>query len=186
MLSISFLEQEMRIMRNFGIHSGLIAAVGMGLISVGCSPRPTDAPPVTTDTTPATADTSPVTTDDLVHVEDGGADHKHAETYVEAVAMLTEYRDQIRDSFAKGDALAADPAVHEIGHTLEDVTALANSSSLSEEDQVAVGVAVEKLLDAYGAIDEKIHSNEEVKYDEVAGEIDSAMETLTKYADQLK
>lgn len=169
-------------MRSFGMLVGLAAGACLGLVLVGCAPKSTD-----TDTATVTpSDSAAVTTDDLVHVEDGGEGHKHAATYAEAVTMLTGLRDQIRDAFAKGDALAADPAVHEIGHALEDVSELAKGASLSEEDQVAVGVAVEKLLDAYGAIDEKIHSSEEVKYDEVAGEIDSAMETLTKYAGEAK
>ena len=161
-------------MRHLGLQLAWMMSACIGLVSIGCAPPSTNKPPIAAD--------------DLEHVDDhsGEADHKHPETYAEAVSMVSASRDQIRDAFAKGDTAAADTVVHEIGHTLEDVTGLAKKAALSEEDQVAVGLAVEKLLDAYGVIDEKLHGKQEVKYEESAAEIDSALQTLESFVNKAK
>lgn len=167
-------------MRRLGLETlcSLVACIGIATASlsmVGCAPS---APEATATNKP------PVAADDLEHVHD--ENHVHAETYPEAITQLEAMRDTIRDAFAKGEAQAADETVHEIGHALEDVTALAKKASLSEEDQVAVGTAVEALLDAFGKIDEKLHGGDGVDYDQVATDIDAAFETLKKYVSAAK
>jgi Spy/CpxP family protein refolding chaperone len=170
--------KEVRIMRRTNGGSkwvGLVAILGLTL--TGCAPQ------ATTDT--ATTTVPPMAADDLEHVH-GEGDHGHAHNFAEAVPLIESFRDQIRDGFAKGDASTADIAVHSIGHTLEDMPEFIKQTTLSEEDKVAAGVAVESLLESYGQIDEKIHSNQEVKYDDYAGDIDAAIETLKKYMESAK
>jgi hypothetical protein len=145
-------------------------AACMGIAAIGCSPAPTDM---------ATGNKPPVSADELEHMHD---DHDHAETYPDAVAQIEKLNTEISASFAAGKGAEADSQVHAIGHALEDVPALAKKTTLSEEDQTAVGVAVETLLDAFGKIDEKLHGGDGVDYDQVAGDITSALETLKKFA----
>jgi hypothetical protein len=168
-------------MRRLGSENwlALVACLGVltgSLAMVGCGPAPTE--------TPAAKNQPPVAADELEHLHDG--DHKHAATYPEAITMLEGMRDKIRDAFAKGEAQSADETVHEIGHALEDVTELAKKASFSEEDQVAVGTAVESLLDAFGKIDDKLHGGDGVDYDQVATDIDAAFETLKKFVPATK
>lgn len=162
-------------MRRLGLEKMRAAVACLGLLTgslvmVGCGSSTTETPVV---------NKPPMAADELEHVHD--EEHAHASTYPEAVTMLEGMRDKIRDAFAKGDGQSADETVHEIGHALEDVTELAKKASLSEEDQVAVGTAVESLLDAFDKIDSKLHGGDGVDYDQVAADIDAAFETLKKY-----
>lgn len=147
----------------------------LGIAAVGCSRSPTVD--TTADTTP------PVATEELEHMHD---DHVHASTYSEAIAQIEALNAEIGSAFAAGKGGDADSQVHEIGHALEDVTALANKSTLPADAQTEVGVAVEALLDAFGKIDEKLHGGDGVDYQDVAGEISAAMETLKKYVGEAK
>lgn len=157
----------------------LTACLGIGFLGLsitGCGPKSAES----------TADSvkPPVAADELEHVHD--ENHVHAETYPEAIAQLETMRNDIRDAFAKGEGMSADETVHAVAHALEDVTALAKKASLSEEDQVAVGTAVESLFDAFSRIDEKLHGGEGADYSDVASEIDAAFEVLNKYVPAAK
>lgn len=147
----------------------------LGVASIGC------APSATTETADGTK--PPVATEELEHMHD---DHAHAETYPEVVAQIEKMNADISAAFAAGKGMDADSQVHEIGHALEDVTMLAGKASLSEEAKAEVGVAVESLLDAFGKIDEKLHGGDGVDYDQVAGEITTAMDTLKKHVGETK
>jgi len=140
--------------------------------AIGCTP------PASNNTI-----TPPVATEELDHMH---GDHKHAATYAEAISMIETMNTEISTAFADGKPMAADETVHSIGHTLEDVTSLAKKALMSEEDQNAIGVAVETLLDAFGKVDEKLHGGEGADYSAVADEVNTAMETLKKFASESK
>lgn len=157
----------------------LTACLGIGFLGLsitGCGPKSAESTPDSVK--------PPVAADELEHVHD--ENHVHAETYPEAIAQLETMRNEIRDAFAKGEGMSADETVHAVAHALEDVTALAKKASLSEEDQVAVGTAVESLFDAFERIDEKLHGGEGADYSDVASEIDAAFEVLKKYVPAAK
>jgi hypothetical protein len=147
----------------------------LGIASVGCSPSPT------ADNTAGT--TPPVATEDLDHMHH---DHVHATTYPQAVAQIETLDAEIRAAFAAGKGADADEQVHEIGHALEDVTALATKAALPAEAQTEVDAAVETLLDAFGKIDEKLHGGDGADYQDVAGEISTALDTLKKHVGEAK
>jgi len=144
----------------------------LALVISGCAPAE-----------PKTENTLPVATSELDHMH---CDHAHAESFPELVILLVKMNDTIRESFASGDAKTADDTLHEIGHQLEDVSSMVKKTSLTEEQQIEVGVAAEKLLDLFGGIDEKVHRSEEPGYDAVSAEISELFQTLQKFAEESK
>lgn len=112
------------------------------------------------------------------HDHDHGDDEPHPETYAEAVEQLVSIDKTIRDAFAADDADTAHGPLHDIGHLLEEVAALAAKEPMSEEQRADVQQAVDSLFDLYGAVDDTMHGREGKSYDEVSTEIDAALKTL--------
>jgi hypothetical protein len=121
----------------------------------------------------------PVSIDELE--SDGHVGHEHAETYPEAVAELEAMNKAIAAAFAANDADAAHDPLHEIGHVLDELPALAKKQELSDEAVAAIGAAVEKLFDAFGKVDAMFHDGEGATYDEVKADVDANMEVLRQY-----
>lgn len=178
------------------IRFALFLCIGyLGLLTFGCAPpAPTPAPP-----------SSAAGKEDHDHAEgdhahdhgkedhdhkDGDHDHdkhaasgeeKHAETYADAVKEIEALRKSIKENFDAKKPAEADPAVHEVGHVLEAVTKLAEKAALSPEDQAEVKKNVETLFDAFGKIDDRLHSNDAAKgsdYNGVAKELEAALDVL--------
>ena len=116
------------------------------------------------------------------HGHDHGAhgDENHPETYAEAVSQLEGLHDAIRDAFAKKDKDAAHDPLHHVGHLLEDIAGLAEKASLSAEQLTAVKKAKEELFDGYTKIDGMFHGEKEVKYEDLAKDLDAALAVLQK------
>ena len=106
------------------------------------------------------------------------SEHKTADTYAAAVDEIERLRKSIKTGFDEKKLKEADEAVHEVGHVLETVTKLAAKASLSAEDQALVKKHVEDLFTAFGKIDEKLHGAVGSDYNEVAKEIEAAIEVL--------
>lgn len=121
----------------------------------------------------------PISIDELE--SDGHAGHKHAETYPEAVAELEEMNQAIASAFASNDVDAAHDPLHEVGHVLDELPALAKKHQLGDEAVAAISAAVEKLFEAFGKVDEKFHGGEGATYDEVKADVDSSMDVLRQY-----
>ncbi len=102
----------------------------------------------------------------------------HPETYAEAVAELESLHAAIRDAFTKKDKDAAHDPLHHVGHLLEDIAGLAEKASLSTEQSTAVKKAKEELFDGYTKIDGMFHGEKEVRYEDLAKELDAALVVL--------
>jgi len=131
--------------------------------------------------------------DDHHHAEAGNKgetgkhdDHDHAHdkseaapaTYAAAVEEIEHLRKTIKEHFDAKKLKEADDAVHEVGHVLETVTKLAAKASLPAEDLELVKKHVEELFTAFGKIDEKLHGGQGSDYNDVAKEIEAAVEAL--------
>lgn len=125
------------------------------------------------------AERPPISIDELE--SDSHVDHKHAETYPDAVAELEEMNKAIATAFASNDSDAAHDPLHEVGHVLDELPALAKKQSLSDEAVAAIGAAVEKLFDSFGKVDAMFHDGEGATYDEVKADIDANMEVLRQH-----
>jgi hypothetical protein len=91
---------------------------------------------------------------------------------------------QMKDALAAGDMKAADEPLHEIGHVLEEIPALAGNQSLSAPDEEKIKKAVNVLFDVYGEIDEEVHSEDTVSYKPYAQKIESALGILQSFVPQ--
>lgn len=113
------------------------------------------------------------------HDHDHGHEHEHPETLAGALSELTELRDTVRDAFAKDDGDAAHGPLHDVGHILEEVSELAGDANLSDEAIATIESNVETLLDAFGAVDKSMHSEDEGSdYSEVSEKIDAAITAI--------
>ena len=120
------------------------------------------------------------------HDDHGHDDHDHDHdkseaapaTYAAAVEEIEHLRKTIKEHFDAKKLKEADDAVHEVGHVLETVTKLAAKASLPAEDLELVKKHVEELFTAFGKIDEKLHGGQGSDYNDVAKEIEAAVEAL--------
>jgi hypothetical protein len=112
--------------------------------------------------------------------EHAEGEHHHAETYAEAVTELETLNATLRDSLQAGERDKGDVAVHEFGHVLDELPKLAESASLSAEQQADVKKTVEELFGHFEKIDEAFHADKDtpVPYDEHADAINAAIEKL--------
>ena len=110
-------------------------------------------------------------------------EHEHPETLGGALSELTELRDTVRDAFAKDDGDAAHGPLHDVGPLLEEVSELADHAHLSDEAKDTIESNVETLLDAFGAVDKSMHSDDEGSaYSEVSEKIDAAIGAIREAA----
>lgn len=126
--------------------------------------------------------TSSTATHDYDH-DDGHAhgDHGHATDFGGGIEELEELSGKIGTAMAKGDADTAHDPLHEVGHVLEALPELAKKAGLSDEDQKAVNGAVATLMDSYGEVDAGMHGEEGKSWDDLKGDIEAAVKTLTAF-----
>lgn len=139
------------------------ALLYIALSIVGCKPAPDSTAPT------ASGDTS-------------SEGHHAPATFAEGLSSLATMKANIQSAFEKSDPESAHHDLHEIGHTLESLQKLAQTSDMAEADQVAVVAAIESLFEAFGKLDEMMHGGDEMAYKDVAGDIDAAMVSLEKHA----
>lgn len=153
----------------------LLAAIT--LAAVGCGSKPAADSSDTQAANSSDAQAPPVSIDDLeaAHEHSG---HSHADNYPDAVAELETLNGEIAAAFAADKIADADNAVHEIPHVLESLAELAGDAGLSDAAVAEVNSAVQKLFDAFEAVDAKIHGGEGKDYDEVQAEVDAALAVL--------
>lgn len=109
---------------------------------------------------------------------------EHPDTYAEAVKKIDELRTEIKNALAKNDTKTADKPLHEVGELLleGDIVGLAKKASLDETKQGEIKKAVGELVDAFDAVDQKVHDpNKGASYEEMSDKIDAALETLRQH-----
>lgn len=127
-----------------------------------------------------TTTTSSLTTTDDGHGHEHG-DHDHATDFAGAIRELEELSGAIGTAMDQGDGDTAHDPLHEVGHVLEAMPELAKKEGLSDDDQTAVNGAVATLMDAYNEVDKGMHGEEGKSWEELKGDIDSALQILTAF-----
>lgn len=103
---------------------------------------------------------------------------EHVANFRESVAGIEAMATKICKAFADGTPDDAHDALHEVGHSLEKLPALAaKEGKLNEEQMTLVNEAVEALFDGFGKLDDTLHGGEEVDIAAIEGTL---TETLTK------
>ena len=119
-------------------------------------------------------------------VAEAGAEHSgHNDAtanFGEAYNRLVTHKTNIQAAFEKSDPESAHDDLHQIGHAIESLAAVARKSGITDADLLSVEVAAKSLFEVYGRLDEMLHGGDDVAYKDVAGEIDSAISALEKFA----
>jgi len=117
------------------------------------------------------------------HGHDHDHDHGHAhaapESLSAAVSTLAGLRDKIDAALSEADLETADGPVHEVGHILESLPALADKAAVNAEQSETVKQAQAALFEAFGALDKTIHGKSSGKsWDDVKETVNSAIADL--------
>lgn len=115
--------------------------------------------------------------------EAGDGDHEghhHPESLADLVGELDRLVGTVREGMEAGVSEKADSAVHEFGHLVEDVEALAKKAELPADVQEAVVKAGAALFESFDKLDQAIHGGGDVAaaWKEQGEGIDAAMKTL--------
>ena len=148
--------------------SGLLFSSALGIVTlIGCQP--------------GTSSKSPEHTDNHNH------SHNHAETYDEALAELDKLRKTIETNFKEGTGELAHKSLHDAGHILEELPAMAKKEGISGADFEKVEQAADRAFKAFGKLD-TFHGKQKdspseldadgLHYDKVAEDIDSSFHDL--------
>ncbi|XZE35582.1 hypothetical protein SH501x_001084 [Pirellulaceae bacterium SH501] len=103
------------------------------------------------------------------------------ETYDKAVAAAQK----IRDAIEKGEIDSAHDELHDIGHYLEDLPAMAKAASMDAAKQESLEKATKSLFDVMLKIDESLHDAKEVKFEDVKDGLDGGLTELKGLGDSL-
>ena len=80
--------------------------------------------------------------------------------------------------FKAGKLFLRHEPLHDVGHLLDALPALADKAGLDAAQKDAVKGAKEQLFDHFGKVDEMMHGEKGAKYEDVATKIDEAVATL--------
>jgi len=72
--------------------------------------------------------------------------------------------------------------LHEVGHLLEDITALFEGQELTAEQRDIAKQNIDTLFDSFGEVDSTLHGQDGATYKEVSDEIDAAITALRNVA----
>ena len=89
---------------------------------------------------------------------------------------LDSLRLAVKNAMADNNTEAADKAVHEIGHILEELPGLAAKQAVAVDDKLKP--AIDDLFDCFDQINQKLEGGVGKTYDELSERIDVAMATL--------
>jgi hypothetical protein len=118
------------------------------------------------------------------HSHSHSHDHENL-TLKDAVAKTLEMATKIQAAGVKGDFDAAHDEIHDIGHLLEDLVALAKSESKSDEIQASVKSTAESLFSSMGKVDKALHDGKTVKYEEIKDAYETGLANLKSISEKL-
>ncbi|MCU0711617.1 MAG: hypothetical protein MUC43_06125 [Pirellula sp.] len=159
-------------------------AIAVPCLFVGCEP----------DKTTSTGKPANHSHDGAGHSHDGHSHegHSHGEQGAAAkmglkdsVAKVVELATKIKEAGEKGDFEAAHDEMHDIGHLLEELAAKAKAESKSEEEQAAMKTAADALFATISKVDEAMHENKEIKYEEVKAGFESELAAMKALLEKL-
>ncbi|TWT72720.1 hypothetical protein Pla123a_40190 [Posidoniimonas polymericola] len=107
---------------------------------------------------------------------DHGDGHEHATTLVGAYEELEHMAADIKSSFQADKPGDAHDAMHEIGHVILSIPALAEKAGVGSADEVKQ--VTDDLMDGFAKLDDVMHGGDKVTWDDVSAKIDAAMQKL--------
>lgn len=111
-------------------------------------------------------------------------DHDEATSFADGIAKLESLGGDLAKKLDEGAGEAADDAVHDLGHLLEEVREFAKKESFAGDVAAAVTAALDELEECFGKVDEAFHSGDDKA--DPAKVLDSVKERLTAAFTALK
>lgn len=171
--------------------NGMIVALAVGIVSIGCAPaKPPQA---------KSASTAASHNHDHDHVHDHGKksdhddhDHDHGDhaahdSLAGALTELEKICARVKDELGKKNLDEADGHVHMVGHLVDDMHRLVDTSKLAEDAKAAAKTALDEVFDCFDKLDTALHSSDEkvkqaIDYLEHEPRIQAALGELKKAA----
>ncbi len=104
------------------------------------------------------------------------------ESLGQGVEQLVVMRDTIAKGFADDDIDSIHDQLHDVGGLLGQIEDMIPETDIPEDTKQQMQQAVDTLFDAYGEVDLKLHGDKGKEYKDVSGEINTAVDTLTKHS----
>jgi ElaB/YqjD/DUF883 family membrane-anchored ribosome-binding protein len=104
-------------------------------------------------------------------------DHDEPESLADGVEILGSLTKDLAEKLADNAGEAADDAVHEIGHLLEELRDWAQKEGFEGDAATAATKAIDELEECFGKVDEAFHSGDD-KADSPAKVLESVKERL--------
>ena len=138
--------------------------VAAGLLSSGCQPNDGPAP----------------TSDRANHDDHHEHDHAdgHPETLSEAIAEVERIGNTVLTAFSEGKPDDAHDQLHEIGHSIECLPELVAQSELPDDAKKSIAEATEKLMDAFGSLDDSLHGGDAVDLKTIKADVKQAIDSV--------
>jgi hypothetical protein len=111
--------------------------------------------------------------------------HDHPETFTEAVSALRSHHDAIRDGFQSGSPEEAHDPLHEVGHVMEGMPKLAADAGMAASDLESLKSCLEQLFEAYGTVDDAMHTGQEPDYEAVAQQLEDNVSAIEQLGNNL-
>lgn len=150
----------------------VLSVFGCALLgAMGCGPAPS-RPPVGSASLPKAAA--------VADEHDHGThhhDHDEPESLADGVEKLGSLTKDLAEKLADNAGEAADDAVHEIGHLLEELRDWAQKEGFEGDAATAATKAIDELEECFGKVDEAFHSGDD-KADPPAKVLESVKERL--------
>jgi len=162
---------------NLSTAMTVLAVVGHAcLVATGCSP--------TASRPPATAAVADAHDHEHVH-HDHDHDHDEPESLADGLGKLASLTDDLAEKLADNAGEAADDAVHDIGHLLEELREWAKSEGFEGDAAAAATKALDELEECFGKVDEAFHAGDD-KADPPAKVLESVKERVEAAFESLK
>ena len=124
--------------------------------------------------------------DDHDHDHDHGhdhahehADHEHGESFADEFSELEGADASVEGGVCqRRHRKGPHAAVHDAGHTIDELKELADKSDLPADKKAELQAAIKDLFDCYELIDNKLEGNTGSSYDEVSERIAADIEVL--------
>jgi len=115
----------------------------------------------------------------------GARDHDSTQPtdFPAAVAAVRQHYEAIRDAFQANEVDKAHGPLHTVGQRIEALPELAAKAKLGDQESATVKAAAAAMFEAYGEIDDALHTGKQADYAAAADKLDKGMADLQAVVD---
>jgi len=152
--------------------------VVLGLLAIGCVPNSADRPGRNSPPVHASRQTSSVSKAPTSSDSQSAPHYRLPTNYGDGVSRVRELRDLLRAGWQANEHDQVHEPLHELAPLLRELPRLLDKEDLPTVERTEAQLAIHELFRMFGQIDSKLHSGFGSSYDELAEQIDAAIEKL--------